>query len=330
MKRVLAAAAALAMIGLSLFIRGRVDDDGGGGDAVDRPSGSAVLVCVTELKDVCEGLEGVTVRIEDAGSTAADIAAGEEAAFSAWLAPAPWAGIVEARAEGALGQPSRVLARSPVVIAMWNDRLTAIEATCGGTVTFACLADASGKPWTAVGGEASWGNVKVGLPIPDTADGLLVLGAVGSSLADRPDFASNDFDDAFAARLKRIGALSKARDPLTDMVRAGRSLYGAAGAVEHEAGPLTATTARAADVRLIYPSPMVTSDLVLIPVQGDDRLERLATDSELAAALAKAGWRVGGQPSVKGLSAARLPSGSGLPDPGVLSALQKKLAEVTG
>jgi hypothetical protein len=69
---------------------------------------------------------------------------------------------------------------------------------------------------------------------------------------------------------------------------------------------------------------VVTADVVLAAVAGHD-VGDLADDAELAAALARAGWRVPGQTNARGVrDTPALPRGSGLPpDPGALVALQQ-------
>jgi hypothetical protein len=79
---------------------------------------------------------------------------------------------------------------------------------------------------------------------------------------------------------------------------------------------------------LLYPEPVVTADVVVAAVAASpnrDGADGLAGNSELAAALARTGWRVPGQPSARGVrNTPALPRGSGLPtDPGSLVALQE-------
>jgi hypothetical protein len=313
MKRVLAAAAALGMIGLSLFVRGRIDDDGGTAKGGGSPKGTPVLVCDAGLKDVCAALgPRYVVRIEKAADTAAALAAGTSD-LDGWLAPAPWAASV---ADG-LGEPSAVIARSPVVIAMFDERLRALGSRCP-TVTWLCLADAAGKPWADAGGDPLWGRVKVGVLDPGTGGGLVVLGSVGGSLANRTDFAANDFSDVFTEELRALAAGSDDADPLTAMVQFGASRYAAAGALEAQAAGIL-DAPRAAGIKLIYPSPVVTADLVLSQRVGERRLDDLLTDTALRDSLVASGWKIGGS---------SLPPGSNLPKPSVLTALSKLWSKV--
>jgi hypothetical protein len=73
---------------------------------------------------------------------------------------------------------------------------------------------------------------------------------------------------------------------------------------------------------------VVTADVVLAAVDSSPRKDDasgLAGNGDLAAALARHGWRVPGQPAARGVrDTPALPRGSGLPsDPGALVALQE-------
>jgi hypothetical protein len=104
--------------------------------------------------------------------------------------------------------------------------------------------------------------------------------------------------------------------------------FDAVGATEAEAGPELARAARdrQRQLALLYPEPMVTADVVLASVVGADAtaLDDLATSNDLGAALAQNGWRVPGEPRVKGVrSTPALPPSNGVPDDaGALVALQ--------
>ena len=131
------------------------------------------------------------VTVEDAGVTASRLETADAVTgIDGWLVEAPWPEIVdEARARNGLpdlfeADPA-VLARSPLVMAMWNDRLEAIVGSCeDGALTWKCVGNVAGKQWSTIGGEDSWGAVKPGFADPRTdgigalvlaqADGLLL------------------------------------------------------------------------------------------------------------------------------------------------------------
>jgi hypothetical protein len=88
--------------------------------------------------------------------------------------------------------------------------------------------------------------------------------------------------------------------------------YDVSGTSEAEAGPALAAAApdRRKQLTLLYPEPVVTADVVVAAVAASpnrDGADGLADSSELAAALARTGWRVPGKPA----------------DPGSLVALQE-------
>jgi len=108
--------------------------------SADSTSTPAMLVCATELQAACETLAAahpeVTVRIEEAAVTLSRLSAPDfdgatstgAATIDGWLVPQPWPQMVaEARQRGgtaasSLSEASAIVARSPLVIALWNDR----------------------------------------------------------------------------------------------------------------------------------------------------------------------------------------------------------------
>jgi hypothetical protein len=98
--------------------------------------------------------------------------------------------------------------------------------------------------------------------------------------------------------------------------------YDVVATLESEADP---NLAQREDVRLIYPAPVATADVVFVPiVDGDDDLVDVVTGDDGREALEAAGFRVDddGEPP--------LPSKDGLPSAGVLEALLQTWREVTG
>jgi hypothetical protein len=85
-------------------------------------------------------------------------------------------------------------------------------------------------------------------------------------------------------------------------------------------------------MRLLYPEPMATVDVVAVAVtDGDDgaagELVELLEGADGAAALAAAGWRVeGGSPAAGIDPGVVLPPDDGLPGAGVLAALRDRLS----
>lgn len=352
MRRLLAVVAAVLLIVIAVVIRSRLNS-GTSNDGKGSTNQTATVVCVTELKKVCDQLHAkqpsVDVRVEEAGTTLATLSAAgfdrEKANIDAWLAPAPYTQMVnEARARASLqpvlADPSRTLARSPLVLAIWNDRIDALHKACpGGDVTWKCVGDFAGAPWAEHGGDARWGVLKPGHPPPDkSATGLLVLAQASGQDLGRPDYASNDLDDpAYRAWLQQLEQAVPTFTPsagtaLDQMLFTGPSAFDLAGSIEALAGPSVVASRDKDKLAILYPSPVATADIVLVPLVGSEqggRVKSVLESNDGAEALAQNGWRVTGQPAAAGVRADQaLPDGNGLPKPGVLEALRQTWSEV--
>jgi hypothetical protein len=297
-------------------------------------------VCAAELADACAELEDdVNVRVEAASVTAERLATAADAdgaAVDVWLAPAPWADlVVDARERAAapdlVGEPSAVIGRSPVVLVLWNDRAAALEAgVCGVPVEWRCLGDAADRPWDTVGGESAWGRVNVGLTDPDAATGLVVLGGAASGYFGSADYAANDLDGEFSGWLGALAAQADpaATDVVNEMLTRGPGQFSAVGALEADA----LDAAGRDDVRVIYPAPVATADLVAIPIGGaEGAASDIVRNDDLRRVLSEDGWRVDGEPLAAGVDGGLdLPADDALPEGGVLGALLARWNEVTG
>jgi hypothetical protein len=355
-KRLLALLAAAAMITGAFWVRGQIDDSGSGsGSGGSASSDRATLVCATELAQACQDLAGdhpeITVRVEDAQTTLEHLTSAEfdpttagdgsapGGAIDGWLVPQPWPQMVaELRQRAglgavALGDPSPTLARSPLVIAIWNDRRDVLTARCdGGVIDWKCIGTVAGTPWGATGPQATWGSVKPGQPAPDTtAAGLLSLGEATASWFGSAGFASNDFTEpGFRAWFTRLEQAVPSfpispRTPLDDMLFTGPASFDLAASTEAAAGPAIASSRDSGRLTILYPSPLTTADVVLAPVSGSPaggRLMKLMESDDAAAALAGAGWRVDGQPLATGIPDQPLAAESNVPRAGVLLALR--------
>jgi hypothetical protein len=347
MKRVFAVLAAICMIALAVFIRGQLDDEGSS-DSRSSSSSGGTVVCATELAAACFELDraepDVDVRVEDATTTQATLSDSafdlEEPPFDVWLTLQPFPAMVadqRARAfqPAALDDAKGPIARSPMVVVIWNDRRAALETSCPPDTTWPwrCIGDVAGRPWGEVGGQAAWGSVKPSHPVPDTtASGLFALSQATASYFGRTDYASNDFvDPAFRRWFEQLERAIPAfpappRTPLDEMLSKGPAVFDLAGSTEAAAGPAVASSRDKDRLSILYPSPATTADVVIAPVadsaQGG-RLTRLLESDEFAGMLARTGWRVEGRPLADGLDAVyELPGDSGLPRAGVLEALR--------
>ena len=327
MKRLAALIVAVGMVLGALYVRDRIDGDDGGGSSADELR----LRCSTELRDVCQQLvedrDDVDLEYEDPGETAdalVELPAGEDPGFDVWLADATWPAVVADTREfnrtngEVLGAPSDVLARSPVVLGVRTTPPPQVTEACGDA-----------RDWRCVGAAVRRG-ASLGLPSPDRGDGLVVLGGAVTDWFDGPDVAVNDFDDSeFSSWIDAITAPVRGpglgdRTPLEAGVAAtGR--FAVVGALEADVVSLP----RSAGVyTAIYPEPVVTSDLVLVPAEGgsaDDAIDRLGGAERVGEVLAAAGWRVPGREVPEGADAGvELPPDQGTPSPGVLQALRDR------
>jgi hypothetical protein len=290
-KRVIALVGAAVMILVSLAIRAAIDDDS---DSTSSSSGPVTIACIPELEAHCRELHDVTVTIQDAATTARDIADGT-AAIDGWVTFDPWPEMAAQLAQHSIAKKTTSLASSELVIAAVRERATALAPLCGGTVTWKCLGDNNGKQWADVGGRAEWGTLKAGVPPLTSATGVLVLGNATSSYFGRTDFAANDFaDDQFT-----VWKTNLLRFPGTfaDFINFFPAQLSAVGAVQALSDP----GARANEVTFIDQGMSATAVVADLTGRGG----RVAGD--LQQKLKSSGWSD--------------PRPSGLPDAGVLVAL---------
>jgi hypothetical protein len=82
-------------------------------------------------------------------------------------------------------------ARSPIAIAVWQERSPALQRGCD--IDIRCLIDQAGVSWADLGGPASWGTVALGLA--DPAEGMADLEAwrlfVEAGVTQSPGFGAN-------------------------------------------------------------------------------------------------------------------------------------------
>lgn len=351
MKRLLALLVAIGLVVGAVVVRGMLDDDSDGAGTNTEGDGNAegalVVVCVSELAPACEQLAAedpeVTVRIEEAQTTlellTSDDFDGRADDFDAWLTVDPYPAMAAQQRQRALldpslGDPSPVLARSPLVIVGWNDRLAPLGSACpDATVTWRCIGEKTAVPWPTIGGAESWGVVKPGQPSPGrTASGLLTLAQASASWFGTSAYAANDFvDPAFRSWFDTLERgipyyPPPPRTPLDEMLSKGPSTFDVAGSIEAIATPAVARSRDKERLSVLYPSPLGTADVVLVPLARTERSKdvvNLQRSSTLSDALTTSGWRVQDRPVPNGADPdLELPADNGLPKPGVLEALR--------
>jgi hypothetical protein len=332
MSRLLALVAAVAMVVGAFALREWLDAR----PAPEVPSEpSTSLVCAAELGAACERLaetEGLEVRTAAAGDTVIALAANPDAAPDLWLVPAPWPEVAQIRRGGdPAGAPevSQVLARSPLVLVGFTERLETLEEFCSGEVTWRCIGEQAGTPWSELGlPDAGAAVLRPGHRDPTTsAAGLLVLGQAAAAFFGGTDLNRGDLDsEDFAAWFTRLESAIPEFSPasgsmVTDMLTRGPASYDVVGTTEAEATQLLeAAPAGPRPIEVRPSSPPASADVVLVAFDGDveGALERVG--EPLRAALADTGWKVEADPS--------LPEDAGLPSAGFLVALQERWEEV--
>lgn len=309
MKRLGALLAAVALVGVALFARDRFDSGAGSGDdAVGR------LTCSTELSDACAALadahEGVEVTVEPAGRTATRLAEPAESGdfgLDAWLVAQPYAelAIAEAAAAGIanpLTDAGLPVAHSRLGFYVHSARADAFRAHCGAEPTWPCVFSASVQPnWGAIGGgDPLWGPFKPYVSDPDEAGGLLALGgsAVGVLGPDGVD-ALTIREDPFAGNLAALARAHRQPSGRASVVL-GRMLAGGPAEVDLvvalQADGTRFKGAAAAKASLLYPSPVVSAQVVALGIRNSeaaDGLLQLLRGEAGQEALRAAGWSQG-------------------------------------
>jgi len=293
-KRLLAVIGAIVMIVAAIVIRSALE-----GTQETRQSGKrTTIACIAELESACRSLTNVDVRIEDAVVTAKTLANGT-ANIDGWVTFEPWPDMVNLLADRQIAGVGTRLARTDLVIAMAQDREQALAPTCGGSVNWKCLGDAIGNNWSTVGGDATWGAVKAGIPPLTTAQGVLLLGEAASGYFNTASFATNDFDDAFLVWKSRVTANAAT---FTQFIQQFPAKFAAVGTTRVEA-----LESGSKPVATIDPSPAAMAIVTVAPVNGA-RLPDVA--GQLKNRLRDGGWST---QDFGGLT--------GLPGAGVLLAL---------
>jgi hypothetical protein len=328
-KRVLAVVVAIVLVVLAFVVRNAIDDNGGGGGTTPgtttatTASHPPTVVCATELQEVC-ALAGIAGTVEPAGQTAARLEADGAQAPDAWVTLDPWPAMVdEARTrknlEPLFAKQER-LASSPLALIGPVDRMAALGQACGGApdaITWKCIGEKAGAEWGGLGGQGAWGKLKPGHASPvDSAAGLLVFANAVVSYFGRSDISAIDLstDAGFLPWVTRLEqAVPTFGDALTtplDLMLV-QPRFDVVGTTKAEIAQKAA--AQASRFTVTYPAPMAQADAVLAAPGAVPPIVDAAR-----AALTKHGWTAPtGDPT------------AGLPQPGVMEALQDVWREVT-
>lgn len=344
MSRVLALVASVALVVGALVATDQIEIGGFGDGGGRGPVEDLAVTCATELRAACEALreDGVDVTVEPAGRTAEALAGPASERPSLWLVPAPWpdvAALQQGPGAGEAPDVSAPLARSPLILAVREDRGQVLDSACGGQLDWNCLGSVAGEPWSEVGGSFS-GTVRPGhLDPTQSATGLLVLGQAATSFARRVDLGLADLDrDDFLDWFAQLEEAVPDFDPptgsqLEEMVLRGTASFDVVGTTEAEAARLLARAGSRPDLPVVrYADPVASADVVLAAYPGSAGVDRALEQigDRVREALGGSGWRVDGQPPSVGVAnPAPLPDTSGLPSAGFLVALAARWQEVT-
>jgi hypothetical protein len=280
-KRLGAIVLAVILILGALVVRDRVIDDNGGSGDDDPPRADREIVCVSDLRDVCDALaDDRDIRIEPAGATLDELAALDDPADAPiWITMHPFPAMVDDLRVGARREPlnaeSTVVASSPITLVMAAGESAALTAECGEPLEWECIGEAAGNPWTEIGSTSLQGDVRPAFARISTAIGILgvadaVAGYFGTSpiQTDEPEFVSwaRRLADAVPAT-----AVTGANAIATIEVR--RSALDIAVGAEAE----LSENGRAS-LGLQYADPMIRADVVVAVPDGASLPSGLAAD----------------------------------------------------
>ncbi|MFM2078341.1 MAG: hypothetical protein RJA49_2231 [Actinomycetota bacterium] len=294
-KRVVALLAAALLIVGAVLIRRTIDHRGasaGDTTSVDATREQAVT-CVEDLTELCATLrvKGLTVKVEPLTTTLDAIAAG--AGPTAWVTFAPIDQLAVGP-DGTVAYGAAVpLASTRLSLATRAERADVLAAACGGAITWTCIGKRSGDAWTALGGEASWGNLAPGHDNPSRrALGLLAMGSASASYFGSTTFNAVDLDAdpgffGWFSRLERgIPAFVPNAATALDPLATGRAVDSVGST---EAAVTGVAAAPASRFIVTYPDPVGRADAVLVIANGSSLPSRVGSDLS-SALLATPGW----------------------------------------
>jgi hypothetical protein len=273
MKRVGMVIGVIAVVAAAFGLRAARGDDAKPPDEVV----TKVLLCATEMADVCADLGDATVevRVEEPGITLARLRAGGGLDADAWLTPRPWSELAQLGAKAAgradpFDNISETLARTPLVFIIRSDRRAVLEESCGGVIDWACLTRRGGSSWAELGGSSAWGTVKIGIDHPQRATaGLVALAQIAAAFVHRGAYDARDLD-AMASTLDSVATAVAAptdKSALDAMLeRADASDL----AIALEAGSRVAIASPRASgqLELVEVEPTTSADVVLATAAG--------------------------------------------------------------
>lgn len=327
--------AVVLVVGALLVRRNVLDDDDPGSDSTTAPAPetATALVCITELRAVCDALADehvdVDISIEPAGDTLDRLAGIEDPTDAPlWLTIAPFPEMVEVLRRQAnvapIGPETTPVGASQLAIAFASaDQGAAITESCQGAGTlWRCVGDHAGVRWADLGARTLPGTLIPSLGnVADSALGLASFAAAVAGYLDSTDIPSSaqlTADTSFLVWVRKLAGVSNGvrlsdRDgtPIGTMAVRPSALNAAA----------TATfQARAVDsdgdrFALNYPDPEMWVQAVVAVPNGLDAPGSLVDD--LVTELGASGWDAPGEASTP------------LPDASTMVALRERWIQDT-
>jgi hypothetical protein len=342
MIRVLALLVAIGLVAAGYVLRERSPvtgtEQGPGG-----PTTAATRVrCDAELDVACRALRGAghDVTIEPAGATFDELRRIDDAAApEVWVTVTPWPAMAdEARARGGLGPlftpVEAPTASSPLVVVIWDDRAEVLEPNCATAgLTLECVTGSAGDRWADLGGQETWGPVKLGLGDPMTSSvGLAALAVATADELGTTTFGTRSLTEG--TYLDWLGALADAvpdfsppaGSALAAMLQVGPAAFDAT--VTTEAAAISAREGgaqRASEMRVVPVVPQASVDVVVASrgTGADAAIVEVVADS-----LADAGWVTAATADGTAVAIFDAPPGASLPGAGAHTALRNTFDEV--
>ncbi|MCC6623221.1 MAG: substrate-binding domain-containing protein, partial [Deltaproteobacteria bacterium] len=169
---------------------------------------------------------------------------------------------------------------TPLVFVVWEDRATVLQKAAGGQVSWATIRAAvvSDQGWPAIGGDASWGFVKLGHTDPTRSNSglqaLLLMSleyykkTSGLQIADILDPTYQQWVKDIERGVTKFEASTGTF--MTDMVRFGPSKYDIAVVYENLAiSQLENAQGRWGSLKVYYPGTTIWSDHPVALVKAD-------------------------------------------------------------
>lgn len=286
-KRLLAALAAIALIAGAWVIRDRVIDDTAN---ADEPVNAGVLVCVTELRDVCRDVAAAAdLRVVDQGIWATvDELSMADAEPALWLTFSPFPEILNVERTIAFATPfsytATEVASSRLVAVVRPDTTDALVASCG-----------TGNDGVSLGCVGEQTQFTPAVSAVDTGIGLL---SVAAAFADRSDEVL-DLDALlpWARGFRRASdRVSLSGGTAVQTIQTRTSVSVAIGAEAELAN------SRADEFDVLYAEPVARATVVLLIPNGFVPPDTLIDD--LGTRLVERGWDPLGQGGAGGLPSA--------------------------